>query len=188
VVELTNPALLRVVGAASRKGVTLDIKVFATSTQTAEEAAAALGVEVGQIVKSIVFVVPRPDGRLLPVVCLVSGKNQVDPSLLAACAGEASIRRATAREARDLTGFAIGGIPPIGHGKDVRIFMDQDLGPYQWVWAAAGTENSAFRVSPGTLRMLANAVVAPIAESPWATAARLAQIRPRVQLEARSGA
>lgn len=169
--DLSHPSIQRVVQAAARKGVRLDITVFDESAHTAEEAAAIVGADLGQIVKSLVFVAPRSGGRLTPIVCLVSGRNRVDLALLAAVTGESAVRRATAREARDLTGFAIGGIPPIGHGHDVRIVMDQDLCPYPVVWASAGTETSVFPVPPGTLRALANAFVAPVAEEAWIPAA-----------------
>jgi prolyl-tRNA editing enzyme YbaK/EbsC (Cys-tRNA(Pro) deacylase) len=163
--ETVVPApIQRVVDAAARKGVTLDIHVFPESTHTAEEAAAAVGAELGQIVKSVVFVAPGEDGDLNPIVCLVSGPNRVDLARLAAVASEPDVRRATAIEARELTGFTIGGIPPIGHERPVRVIMDPDLGRYQVVWAAAGTPTSVFPVPPATLRMLSNAHVAPICE------------------------
>ena len=154
----------RVLDAAARKGVTLDIHVFDESTHTAEEAARAVGAELGQIVKSLVFAAPAKDGTLTPIVCLVSGPNRVDLARLAAVTAEPDIRRASAAEARELTGFVIGGIPPFGHGRPVRVVMDPDLGRFQVVWAAAGTPTAVFPVPPGTLRMLANAHVAPIAE------------------------
>jgi prolyl-tRNA editing enzyme YbaK/EbsC (Cys-tRNA(Pro) deacylase) len=154
----------RVVDAAARKGVTLDIHVFPDSTHTAEEAAAAVGAELGQIVKSLVFVAPAEDGTLEPIVCLVSGPNRVDVARLAAVASEPDVRRASASEARELTGFTIGGIPPIGHDRPIRVIMDPDLGRFQVVWAAAGTSTSVFPVPPATLRMLSNAHVAPICE------------------------
>ena len=169
--EFSHPAIQRVVEAASRKGVKLDITIFDESTHTAEEAAAIVGVDLGQIVMSLVFVAPRAGGRLVPIVCLVSGRNRVDLAQLAAVTGESAIRRATAREARELTGFSIGGIPPVGHGHDVRIVMAPDLCPYPVVWAAAGTDTAIFPVSPGALRVLSNAFVAPIAEEPWIPAA-----------------
>jgi prolyl-tRNA editing enzyme YbaK/EbsC (Cys-tRNA(Pro) deacylase) len=158
------PPVQRVVDAAARKGVTLDVHVFAESTHTAEEAAAAVGAELGQIVKSLVFVAPEADGTLDPVVCLVSGPNRVDLARLAAVTGDADVRRATANEARELTGFTIGGIPPIGHARPARVIMDPDLGRFQVVWAAAGTATAVFPVPPATLRMLSNAHVAPICE------------------------
>jgi prolyl-tRNA editing enzyme YbaK/EbsC (Cys-tRNA(Pro) deacylase) len=154
----------RVVDAAARKGVTLDIHVFPESTHTAEEAAAAVGAELGQIVKSLVFVAATEDGSLDPILCLVSGPNRVDLARLAAVTSEPDVRRASANEARELTGFSIGGIPPIGHGRPVRVVMDPDLGRFQTVWAAAGTPTSVFPVPPATLRMLSNAHVAPICE------------------------
>jgi prolyl-tRNA editing enzyme YbaK/EbsC (Cys-tRNA(Pro) deacylase) len=159
-----HPAITRVLEAAGRKGVTLQVVAFDESTHTAVEAAAAVGAELGQIVKSLVFVAPLPDGGLEPIVCLVSGPNRVDLARLAAVTGEPDIRRATAREANDLTGFVIGGIPPIGFDRPVRVIMDPDLGRYPTVWAAAGSSTAVFEVPPATLRTLANAVVAPIAE------------------------
>ena len=154
----------RVIDAASRKGVTLDVHAFSESTHTAEDAAAAVGAELGQIVKSLVFVAPEADGALEPILCLVSGPNRVDLARLAAVTGEPDVRRATAVEARDLTGYTIGGIPPIGFPRPVRVVMDPDLGRFQVVWAAAGTATAVFPVPPATLRMLSNAHVAPICE------------------------
>ena len=180
--DLSHPSIQRVIEVASRKGVALDIRLMPETTHTAEEAAAVVDAELGQIVKSIVFVAPRPEGRLLPIVCLVSGRNQVDLALLAAVTGEVAIRQATAREVRDLTGYSIGGIPPFGHARDVRILMDQDLAQYQWIWAAAGTDTAVFRVAPGTLRMLSNAIVAPVAATSWMQAA-VATATPRLQFE-----
>ncbi|MGP1673724.1 MAG: aminoacyl-tRNA deacylase [Candidatus Limnocylindrales bacterium] len=161
---IDHAAVQRVRAAAARKGVTLDIVAFEESTHTAEEAAAAVGAELGQIVKSLVFVAPHDDGGLEPVVCLVPGPNRVDVARLAAVTGEPDIRRASAREAHDLTGFVIGGIPPIGFETPVRVIMDPDLGRYPTVWAAAGLPTAVFEVPPATLRTLANATVAPITE------------------------
>lgn len=159
-----HPAIQRVRDVAAKKGVTLDIRQFDESTHTAEEAAAAVEAELGQIVKSLVFVIPTDDGGLEPVIALVSGPNRVDLARLAAVTGRLDIRRATAREAQELTGYVIGGIPPFGHVSSVRTVMDPDLTRFQVVWAAAGTPSAVFPVAPGTLRILANASVAPIAE------------------------
>lgn len=159
-----TPAVQRVIDAAARKGVALDVRVFPESAHTAEMAAAAVGAEIGQIVKSLVFVAPDERG-LEPVLCLVSGPNRVDMARLAAVIGEPDVRRATANEVRELTGFSIGGVPPIGHGRAMRVIMDPDLGRFQVVWAAAGNPMAVFPVAPGTLRMLANANVAPICEA-----------------------
>ena len=159
-----HPGIQRVREAAARKGVDLDIRVFDESTHTAAEAAATVDAELGQIVKSLVFVAAADDGTLEPIICLVSGPNRVDLARLAAVTGARDIRRATAREAQELTGFSIGGIPPFGHTRPVRTVMDPDLGRFQIVWAAAGTPTAVFPVPPGTLRILSNAIVAPITE------------------------
>ena len=159
-----DPAIQRVLDAAARKGVAIEVSVFDQSTHTAADAAAALGAELGQIVKSLVFVASDSSGQLEPIICLISGPNRVDVARLAAVTGEPDIRRATANEARDLTGFSIGGIPPIGHSQPARVVMDPDLGRFPMVWAAAGTGTAVFPVPPGTLRTLANATVAPITE------------------------
>ena len=159
-----HPQIQRVLDAAARKGVALEVTNFAESTHTAAEAAVAVGAELGQIVKSLVFVVSSDEGPE-PLLCLVSGPNRVDLARLAAVTGESDLRRATAREAHDLTGFSIGGIPPIGHQRPTRVIMDPDLGRYPVVWAAAGLPTAVFPVPPGTLRILANAMVAPITET-----------------------
>jgi prolyl-tRNA editing enzyme YbaK/EbsC (Cys-tRNA(Pro) deacylase) len=160
----TPVAHQRVLDAAARKGVTLEIVTFPESTHTAAEAAQAVGAELGQIVKSLVFVAPEADGTLTPYLVLTSGANRVDLQRLAAVVGDAGIRRASAREADELTGFSIGGIPPLGHSRPLRVVMDPDLGRHPVVWAAAGTANAVFAVPPATLRSLTNATVAPIAE------------------------
>jgi len=163
--ETIEPAgILKVREAAARKGVELDIRVFDESTHTAADAAATVDAELGQIVKSLVFVAPGEDGTLDPIICLVSGPNRVDLARLALVIGERDLRRATAREAQELTGFVIGGIPPFGHSRSIRTVMDPDLGRFQVVWAAAGTPTAVFPVPPATLRILSNAIVAPFTE------------------------
>jgi prolyl-tRNA editing enzyme YbaK/EbsC (Cys-tRNA(Pro) deacylase) len=161
---IDHVGIQKVLDAAARKGVQLDVTVFDQSTHTAEDAASALGVELGQIVKSLVFVAPGDTGSLDLILCLVSGPNRVDLARLAAVTGERDVRRATAREANELTGFVIGGIPPIGHARPARVIMDPDLGRFQIVWAAAGHPTAVFPVPPATLRTLANATVAPMTE------------------------
>jgi len=167
-----HPAIQRVVQAAARKGVAIDVVAFDESTHTAAEAARAVGAELGQIVKSLVFVAGAASDSPEPIVCLVSGVNRVDLARLAAVTGEPDIRRASAREANELTGFVIGGIPPIGHPRRLRVIMDPDLGRYSVVWAAAGLPTAVFPVPPGPLRMLADATVAPIAETVRSKGAR----------------
>ena len=163
---LEHPAVQRVLDVAARKGVTLEVTVFPETTHTAADAARVVGAEIGQIVKSLIFVVSTDEGELEPIVCLVSGGNRVDLERLAAVVGRRDVRRATAREADELTGFTIGGIPPFGHERRTRVIMDPDLGRYEIVWAAAGLPTAVFPVAPAILRMLADAHVAPIAEEP----------------------
>ena len=146
---LEHPAVLRVLDAAARKGVTLDITIFADSTHTADEAARAVGAELSQIVKSLVFVSAREDGELEPIVCLVSGADRVDLERLAAVIGRRDIRRATAREADELTGFTIGGIPPFGHNQRTRVVMDPGARP---VRRRVGRGRPADRRLPGRAR------------------------------------
>jgi prolyl-tRNA editing enzyme YbaK/EbsC (Cys-tRNA(Pro) deacylase) len=184
VTDQTQLDAQRVIDAAARKGVYLDVRHYGVPTRTPEESAIAADAELGQIVKSAVFVVPRSEGRLAPIVCLVSGGNQVDPGLLAAVLSESSIRRATLTEIRDLTGFSVADVPPLGYARSVRVVMDQDLGRYQWVWASTGTDGSMFRIAPAVLRMLANAVVAPVSGVSWADTVRQQATRPSLNFEA----
>jgi len=159
------PAAQRVLEAAERKGVKLEVVFFEHSTHTAEDAARAVGAEVGQIVKSLIFVSEDVDG-LQPCLVLASGANQVDLAMLGAVLTVPRIRRATAEEAREITGFSIGGIPPFGHRQTIRTVMDPDLTRYETVWAAAGTPNAVFPLAPNTLRILTNAVVTQISATP----------------------
>jgi prolyl-tRNA editing enzyme YbaK/EbsC (Cys-tRNA(Pro) deacylase) len=137
--------------AASGAGIA--VKEFPEGTRTAVDAAQAVGCELGQIVKSLVFVA---GGR--PVVALVSGANRLDERRLAAVAGE-PVKKADAETARAATGFAIGGVPPFGHATEVPVFMDRDLLGYAEVWAAAGRPDSVFEVSPERLKELSHATV-----------------------------
>lgn len=132
----------------------ITVAKFPAGTRTANDAARAVGCEVGQIVKSLVFVA---GGR--PVVALVSGANRLDERRLAAIAGE-PVAKADADTARTATGYAIGGVPPFGHATDVPVFMDRDLLAYAVVWAAAGRPDSVFEIQPERLRELSNATVA----------------------------
>jgi prolyl-tRNA editing enzyme YbaK/EbsC (Cys-tRNA(Pro) deacylase) len=134
------------------------VRKFPEGTRTASDAARAVGCEVGQIVKSLVFVA---GGR--PVVALVSGANRLDERRLASIAGE-PVAKADAETARAATGYSIGGVPPFGHATDVPIYMDRDLLGYAVVWAAAGAPDSVFEIEPERLRELSNATVADIKE------------------------
>src|SRR3982074_1132563 len=134
----------------------LAVKEFPEGTRTAVDAARAGGCEVGQIVKSLVFIA---GGR--PVVALVSGANRLDEKRLSTVAGE-PVLKADAGGARIATGDSIGGVPPFGHATEVPVFMDRDLLGYDVVWAAAGRPDSVFEIAPGRLRELSNASVADL--------------------------
>jgi prolyl-tRNA editing enzyme YbaK/EbsC (Cys-tRNA(Pro) deacylase) len=131
----------------------LAVRHFPAGTRTATDAARAVGCEVGQIVKSLVFVA---GGK--PVVALVSGANRVDEKRLGAVAGDPVVK-ADAEIARSATGYSIGGVPPFGHATEVPIFMDRDLLAYEVVWAAAGRPDSVFEIEPGRLRELSGATL-----------------------------
>src|SRR4051794_23803071 len=119
----------RVVEAAADLGLSIDVHEFPDSTRTAEDAARAIGVEVGQIVKSLVFLA---DGAA--VGALVSGANQLDEEKPAAAAGASATKGGTAEEVREATGFPVGGVPPLGHANELPIFVDQDLLGFEEVW------------------------------------------------------
>lgn len=144
-------SVARVVAALQAAGLSAEIKEFAESTRTAEEAAAAVGATVGQIVKSLVFLAGEE-----PLLALVSGDNRADTAKLARITG-AKIQRADADTVRRVTGFSIGGVPPLGHSTPIRAYLDRDLLRYDTVWAAAGTPNAVFAVAPRDLTRIANA-------------------------------
>ena len=150
--DLSHPAHQRVLDAAERKGVTLEIVLFSESTHTAADAARAVGADLGQIVKSLVFVAPTEHG-LEAVVALVSGSNRVDIAGSPPSWACPDCVAPTPQEAGEATGFVIGGIPPFGHRRALRVVMDPDLGRFTIVWAAAGTPNAVFKVPPATLRI-----------------------------------
>ena len=142
--------------ATNNAGVT--VKGFPQGTRTAKDAARAVGCEVGQIVKSLVFVA---GGK--PVVALVSGANRLDERRLAALAGEPVVK-ADPDTARQATGYAIGGVPPFGYPSEVPVFMDRELMGYGVVWAAAGRPDSVFEINPERLRELSGATVSDLKE------------------------
>lgn len=143
-----QPSAQKVADAATTLGLTLDIVTFEEPTRTAEQAAAAIGCEVGQIVKSLVFVVNDA-----PVMALVSGANQLDTRKLAELSGvgRKQVQRADADIVRAATGYAIGGVPPFGHATAMTVYVDEDLTRYDVIWAAAGTPNTVFPIAPADL-------------------------------------
>jgi prolyl-tRNA editing enzyme YbaK/EbsC (Cys-tRNA(Pro) deacylase) len=122
-------------------GLGADVHELAASTRTAADAAAAVGVEVGQIVKSLVFIDAQG-----PLLCLCAGDRRVDTTKLGP-----DVRQANGDEVREATGFAIGGVPPIGHDRPVRTVVDESLRRFPTVWCAAGTPNAVFLVETEAL-------------------------------------
>ena len=123
----------------------LSVREFAESTATAADAAAAIETTVGRIVKSLVFMAGEQ-----PVLVLTSGPNRVDTQKVSSLMGQ-PITRANADQVRQLTGFAVGGVPPVGHSQQLTTYVDRDLLQYDEVWAAAGTPNTVFGISPADL-------------------------------------
>lgn len=122
------------------------------STRTAQEAAERAGCELGQIVKSLIFQ-GKNSGK--PILVLTSGANRVDEKRISEYAAE-PINRADVDFVRTVTGFAIGGVPPIGHNKKMETYLDEDLQQYLAVWAAAGTPNAIFELTPSDLQKMTN--------------------------------
>ena len=130
----------------------------AESTRTAQEAADRAGCELGQIVKSLIFQ-GKTSGK--PILVLTSGANRVDEKRISEYAGE-PIRRADVEFVRTVTGFAIGGVPPIGHNKKMETYLDGDLQQYVVIWAAAGTPNAIFELTPSDLQKMTNGIIVQV--------------------------
>ena len=151
-------AIDRFVEAARTRGIDPDVRRFPEGTKTAEDAARAIGCDVAQIVKSLVFMA---DDR--PVMAFTSGANRVDEARLAEAVGAAVVRRATPDEARAATGFAVGGTPPFGHPDRLTCVVDRDLLNWSEIWAAAGTPDAVFPLTPGELLSASGAATADFA-------------------------
>lgn len=142
-----------------KKGLAFEVVELASSTRTANDAAATIGCEVAQIVKSLLF---RSDKTNQPVLILASGINRVNETKIADLIGE-KIVKADADFTRDKTGFAIGGVPPIGHKHEINyIFIDEDLMKFDKLWAAAGTPNAVFSLHAHDLEKLTNGKIVAI--------------------------
>lgn len=145
--------------ALSKKGLTCEVIELSASTHTANDAAAAIGCEVAQIVKSLLF---RSAISHKPVFILASGINRVDEKTIEKLVGE-KIVKADADFTREITGFAIGGVPPIGHKQVIsHIFIDEDLLKFEKLWAAAGTPNAVFSLNSQEIENLTGGKVVSI--------------------------
>jgi len=157
--EELNRGPARIADELRRLGVTTAVREMPDSTRSAAEAAAALGCNVAQIVKSLVFRSVISDEAVL---VLVSGADRVDQSRLAEEVGE-QVEQATGRFVKARTGYAIGGVPPVGHAQPLLTFFDDHLLDHALVWAAAGTPRAVFSIKPADLLRITSAKVVAIA-------------------------
>jgi prolyl-tRNA editing enzyme YbaK/EbsC (Cys-tRNA(Pro) deacylase) len=151
-----SASVVRVIDDAARRGLAIDVLQLDAGTRTAEDAARACGCEVDQIIKSIVFRVAGSDRHVL---FLTAGGNRVDPAKAATLAG-APLEKADAASIRAHTGFAIGGVSPLGHLTPIDTWLDPRILDFAVIWAAAGTPNHVFSVAPAALRDALDPVVA----------------------------
>jgi Cys-tRNA(Pro) deacylase len=147
-----------IVEAGRALGLDIHPREFPDGTRSAVDAAMAIGVDLGQIVKSLVFAV---DGEA--VVALVSGDNLLDENKLAEVAGGERAWREDADTVRDATGFPVGGVPPFGHREPMRVFIDEDLLTFEELWAAAGTPHCNFAITPDELVRVSGGAVCDLA-------------------------
>jgi prolyl-tRNA editing enzyme YbaK/EbsC (Cys-tRNA(Pro) deacylase) len=155
---MINPTAQKVQDTLRSMGCDSTVIEFSESTRTAQEAAQRAGCELGQIVKSLIF---RGLSTGKAILVLASGANRVDESRLSQLAGEA-IGRADANFVREATGYAIGGVPPIGYTQTIETYLDEDLLQYATVWAAAGTPNAIFEIPSRELARITRARVVPV--------------------------
>ncbi len=152
-----HPNVDRVTAAAARAGLEIEVRRYPEGARTAADAAAAIGCDVGQIVKSLVFMADES-----PMLALVSGANLADTDALASVLSAGEVRRASGKEAREATTFAIGGVPPFGHERPLPVVVDRDLTAYEVVWAAAGLPDAVFPIAPDDLVRASGGRVADI--------------------------
>jgi prolyl-tRNA editing enzyme YbaK/EbsC (Cys-tRNA(Pro) deacylase) len=156
---LEHPNIARVRAYAAERGVELAVRRFPEGTRTAQDAARAIETAVARIVKSLVF---TAGGDVVVVLC--SGASRIDERRLADVLGVPAVRRATADEAKDATGYAIGGVPPFAHAHPVRVMCDRRLLAYDEVWAACGLPDAVFPITPADLVRLSDSCVLDITQ------------------------
>lgn len=157
--ESLPPSAQKVQDALSALGLPLQVIELPATTRTSAEAARAIGCQVGQIAKSLVFEARRSGSAVLVIA---SGANRVNEEVLQALLAE-PIAKADADFVRRRTGFAIGGVPPVGHLEPLKTFIDADLFQYEEIWAAAGTPHAVFRLTPADLLRMTGGQVLRIA-------------------------
>ena len=153
-----SPSAQRVQHALAAHGVACEVVELPATTRSAKDAAKAIGCNVEQIVKSLIFRGRQTNHAILVVA---SGKNMVNLERLAAVVGE-PVEKPDADFVRQRTGFAIGGVPPAGHAEPIGTFIDEDLLQYEEIWAAAGTPNAVFKLTPQELRIITGGSVVRI--------------------------
>ena len=153
-----SPSAQKIQDLLNSLGYSYQVIEHAESTRTAQEAADRAGCELGQIVKSLIFMGKESKK---PILVLTSGANRVDEKLISQYAGE-TISRADADFVRTTTGFAIGGVPPIGHVNKMETYLDEDFLQYQTIWAAAGTPNAIFELKTVDLQKMTGGEVVKI--------------------------
>ena len=161
-----NPTVAFIQNYLREQGLDIQVVEFKESTKTAQEAADVLGCRVDQIAKSIIF---RGAETGRGILAVTSGKNRVCEQKVAALAGEA-LGKANAAFVREVTGFAIGGVPPMAHAQELKVFIDKDLMAQDTVWGAAGTPNSMFPMTPDILLRLTGGKVADVKADPASVA------------------
>jgi Cys-tRNA(Pro) deacylase len=153
--EKLKPSAQRVQEALQDHGLTCEVVQMQDTTRSAEDAARAVGCEVGQIVKSLIF---EGTQSHQPVLVVTSGANRANEKTIGKNLAE-SIKMAAPEFVREMTGFAIGGVAPVGHRHPLKIFIDEDLLQYEEIWAAAGTPHAVFKLTPDELKMITNGTV-----------------------------
>jgi Cys-tRNA(Pro) deacylase len=153
-----SPSAQKIQNLLNELGYDYTVVEHAESTRTAQEAADRAGCELAQIVKSLIF---RGKTSNKPILVLTSGANRVDEKRISGYAGE-SIARADADFVRSVTGFAIGGVPPIGHNQPMETYLDEDFLPFKTIWAAAGTPNAIFELKTEDLQKMTNGTVTKV--------------------------
>ena len=157
--KVLSAAAQRVQDALKALGVACQVVELPESTRSAAEAAQAIGCRVEQIVKSLVF---RGQSTNRPILAIVSGGNRVDEEKLALLVAE-PVAKADADYVRQRTGYAIGGVPPVGHVESLMCVVDEDLLQYEQIWAAAGTPRAVFRLTPADLQRITDGRVVSVA-------------------------
>ena len=153
--EKLKPSAQRVQEVLQGHGLTCEVAQMQDTTQSAEDAAQAVGCEVGQIVKSLIF---EGTQSHQPVLVVTSGANRANEKTIGQNLAE-SIKMADPEFVREMTGFSIGGVPPVGHRHPLKIFIDEDMLQYEEIWAAAGTPHAVFKLTPDELKMITNGTV-----------------------------